>query len=89
MCIANSIFGRRWLTPQGSWTTIEMQAITALAHLCSAVRYVMDVFEQCGQTLEQQHELFNNIWPLFVKKVSTIDDLRLHYKLHTTPFIVH
>uniref|UniRef100_A0A674B345 GTP binding protein 4 n=1 Tax=Salmo trutta TaxID=8032 RepID=A0A674B345_SALTR len=30
--------------------TIEMQAITALAHLRSAVLYVMDVFEQCDGT---------------------------------------
>ncbi|KAM6948131.1 GTP-binding protein 4 [Aplochiton taeniatus] len=48
--------------------TIEMQAITALAHLRSAVLYVMDVSEQCGQTLEQQFELFNNIRPLFANK---------------------
>uniref|UniRef100_A0A4W5QQH0 Nucleolar GTP-binding protein 1 Rossman-fold domain-containing protein n=1 Tax=Hucho hucho TaxID=62062 RepID=A0A4W5QQH0_9TELE len=47
--------------------TIEMQAITALAHLRSAVLYVMDVSERCGQTLEHQHELFN-IQPLFANK---------------------
>ena len=34
--------------------TIEMQAITALAHLRAAVLYIMDVSEQCGHTLEQQ-----------------------------------
>lgn len=49
--------------------TIEMQAITALAHLRSAVLYVMDVSEQCGHTLQQQLELFNNIRPLFANKV--------------------
>lgn len=48
--------------------TIEMQAITALAHLRSAVLYVMDVSEQCGHTLQQQLELFNNIRPLFANK---------------------
>ncbi|XP_077581123.1 GTP-binding protein 4 [Stigmatopora nigra] len=48
--------------------TIEMQAITALAHLRSAVLYVMDVSEQCGHTLPQQLELFNSIRPLFVNK---------------------
>ncbi|KAJ8387171.1 hypothetical protein AAFF_G00159830 [Aldrovandia affinis] len=48
--------------------TIEMQAITALAHLRSAVLYVMDVSEQCGNTLSQQLELFNNIKPLFANK---------------------
>ena len=34
--------------------TIEMQAITALAHLRAAVLYVMDVSEQCGYNLNQQ-----------------------------------
>uniref|UniRef100_A0A8C9QY92 Nucleolar GTP-binding protein 1 n=1 Tax=Scleropages formosus TaxID=113540 RepID=A0A8C9QY92_SCLFO len=48
--------------------TIEMQAITALAHLRSAVLYVMDLSEQCGHTLSQQLELFNNIRPLFANK---------------------
>ncbi|XP_069585804.1 GTP-binding protein 4 [Ranitomeya imitator] len=48
--------------------TIEMQAITALAHLRAAVLYVMDVSEQCGHTIEQQLELFSNIRPLFSNK---------------------
>lgn len=34
--------------------TIEMQAITALAHLRAAVMYFMDVSELCGHTIEQQ-----------------------------------
>lgn len=56
--------------------TIEMQAITALAHLRAAVLYVMDVSEQCGHTLSQQLELFNNIRPLFANKV------RIHIKMY-------
>uniref|UniRef100_A0A8C7Z2E0 Nucleolar GTP-binding protein 1 n=1 Tax=Oryzias sinensis TaxID=183150 RepID=A0A8C7Z2E0_9TELE len=48
--------------------TIEMQAITALAHLRAAVLYVMDLSEQCGHTLQEQLELFNNIRPLFANK---------------------
>ncbi|NXU93838.1 NOG1 protein, partial [Xiphorhynchus elegans] len=48
--------------------TIEMQAITALAHLRAAVLYVMDVSEQCGHSLEEQVELFRNIKPLFANK---------------------
>ncbi|XP_069119570.1 GTP-binding protein 4-like [Argopecten irradians] len=48
--------------------TIEMQAITALAHLRSAVLYIMDVSEQCGHSLEQQRNLFNSIKPLFTNK---------------------
>ncbi|OCT75523.1 GTP binding protein 4 L homeolog isoform X1 [Xenopus laevis] len=48
--------------------TIEMQAITALAHLRSAILYVMDISEQCGHSIEQQLELFSNIRPLFSNK---------------------
>ena len=48
--------------------TIEMQAITALAHLRAAILYIMDISEQCGHTIEQQVDLFNNIKPLFVNK---------------------
>ncbi|XP_007426818.1 nucleolar GTP-binding protein 1 [Python bivittatus] len=48
--------------------TIEMQAITALAHLRAAVLYVMDISEQCGHSLEEQLALFENIKPLFANK---------------------
>ncbi|CAH1774925.1 unnamed protein product [Owenia fusiformis] len=48
--------------------TIEMQAITALAHLRAAILYIMDVSEQCGKSLEEQIELFHNIKPLFTNK---------------------
>lgn len=62
--------------------TIEMQAITALAHLRAAVLYVMDPSEQCGYSIEQQIELFNNIKPLFVNKpllicTNKVDIIRL------------
>ncbi|KAF9016454.1 NOG1-domain-containing protein [Hymenopellis radicata] len=45
--------------------TIEMQSITALAHLKSAVLYFMDLSEQCGYTVEAQCKLFHSIKPLF------------------------
>jgi len=48
--------------------TIEMQAITALAHLRAAVLYFLDPSEQCGHTLEQQKSLFDSIKPLFNNK---------------------
>ncbi|EPY86857.1 GTP binding protein 4 [Camelus ferus] len=48
--------------------TIEMQAITALAHLRAAVLYMMDLSEQCGHGLREQLELFQNIRPLFINK---------------------
>ena len=48
--------------------TIEMQAITALAHLRAAVLYIVDPSEQCGYNLEAQKSLFDNIKPLFTNK---------------------
>lgn len=48
--------------------TIEMLSITALAHLNAAVVYVMDVSQQCGYSIQQQAELFENIRPLFSNK---------------------
>ena len=48
--------------------TIEMQAITALAHLRAAVIYVMDLSGQCGHGIEEQIKLFENIRPLFSQK---------------------
>nr|CAD7448236.1 unnamed protein product [Timema bartmani] len=47
---------------------IEMQAVTALAHLRSAVLYIMDLSEQCGHSIEQQVKLFESIKPLFTNK---------------------
>jgi len=65
--------------------TIEMQAITALAHLRAAVLYVMDISEQCNKSIEEQLELFESIKPLFANKpivvclnkidVTTLEDL--------------
>jgi len=48
--------------------TIEMQAITAMAHLRAAILYFMDLSEQCGQTIEEQFHLFDSIRPLFANK---------------------
>lgn len=47
---------------------IEMQAITALAHLRSCVLYIMDISEQCGHSLDEQIKLFESIKPLFTNK---------------------
>ncbi|KAI9498857.1 GTP binding protein 4 [Zychaea mexicana] len=48
--------------------TIEMQSITAMAHLRSCVMYFMDLSEQCGYSVEDQVKLFHNIKPLFANK---------------------
>ncbi|XP_075231536.1 nucleolar GTP-binding protein 1-like [Lycorma delicatula] len=47
---------------------IEMQSITALAHLNSAVLFFIDISEDCGYSIEDQVSLFTNIKPLFVSK---------------------
>lgn len=47
---------------------IEMQAVTALAHLRACILYVMDLSEQCGHTLDEQVKLFESIKPLFTNK---------------------
>lgn len=33
---------------------IEMQAVTALAHLRAAVLYFLDISEQCGHSIQEQ-----------------------------------
>lgn len=48
--------------------TIEMLAITALAHLRCAVLYVIDLSGTCGYSLAQQAALFHSIKPLFANK---------------------
>lgn len=48
--------------------TIEMQAITALAHLHCTVLYFIDISETCGYTIQQQVALYHSIKPLFANK---------------------
>ncbi|KAI9726616.1 MAG: Nucleolar GTP-binding protein 1 [Chrysothrix sp. TS-e1954] len=55
--------------PLEEMNTIEMQAITAIAHLRSAILYFMDLSEQCGYPVSAQIALFNSIKPLFANKL--------------------
>ncbi|KAI8069421.1 GTP binding protein 4 [Gongronella butleri] len=48
--------------------TIEMQSITAMAHLRSCIMYFMDLSEQCGYSVADQIQLFHSIKPLFANK---------------------
>ena len=48
--------------------TIEMQSITALAHIRAAVVYIVDVSEECGYSIAQQVTLFQSLKPLFANK---------------------
>eukprot|EP01114_Cavostelium_apophysatum_P001096 TRINITY_DN1093_c0_g2_i1.p1 TRINITY_DN1093_c0_g2~~TRINITY_DN1093_c0_g2_i1.p1 ORF type:complete len:649 (+),score=207.17 TRINITY_DN1093_c0_g2_i1:167-2113(+) len=62
--------------------TIEMQSITALAHLRAAILYLIDISEQCGYSIKQQVDLFNSLKTLFVNKpvivvANKIDVVRL------------
>lgn len=51
--------------PISERNTIEMQAITALAHLNACILYFIDISEQCGYSIAQQVKLFQNIRKLF------------------------
>lgn len=55
--------------PLEEMNTIEMQSITAIAHLRSACLYFMDLSEQCGYSVDAQINLFNSIRPLFANKL--------------------
>jgi len=55
--------------PLEEMNTIEMQSITAIAHLRSAILYFMDLSEQCGYSVQAQMQLFQSIKPLFANKL--------------------
>ncbi|KAF2774543.1 P-loop containing nucleoside triphosphate hydrolase protein [Teratosphaeria nubilosa] len=55
--------------PLEEMNTIEMQSITAIAHLRSAILYFMDLSEQCGYSVQAQMQLFESIKPLFANKL--------------------
>jgi nucleolar GTP-binding protein len=55
--------------PLEEMNTIEMQSITAIAHLRSAILYFMDLSEQCGYSIQAQMALFTSIKPLFANKL--------------------
>ncbi|KAH7047603.1 P-loop containing nucleoside triphosphate hydrolase protein [Macrophomina phaseolina] len=55
--------------PLEEMNTIEMQSITAIAHLRSAILYFMDLSEQCGYSVSAQIQLFHSIKPLFNNKL--------------------
>lgn len=48
--------------------TIEMQAVTALAHLRACVIFILDPSEQCGHVFESQISLLRSLKPLFSNK---------------------
>ena len=64
---------------------IEMQTITALAHLDACILYFIDVSENCGYSIAQQVSLFDSIRPLFKNKplviIANKTDLRKYNDL--------
>ncbi|OMJ96313.1 hypothetical protein SteCoe_43 [Stentor coeruleus] len=48
--------------------TVEMQGITALAHLNSCILFFIDISETCTYKIPEQIQLFRSIQPLFVNK---------------------
>ena len=48
--------------------TIEMQSITAMAHIRACVLFFLDLSESCGYTIQQQISLFESLRPLFANK---------------------
>ncbi|KYQ91893.1 nucleolar GTP-binding protein 1 [Tieghemostelium lacteum] len=54
--------------PLDERNTIEMQSITALAHLHACVLFIIDISERCGYTIKQQVDLFFSIKTLFINK---------------------
>ncbi|KAG0255052.1 Nucleolar GTP-binding protein 1 [Mortierella polycephala] len=68
--------------PLENRNTIEMQSITALAHLRCAVMYFVDLSESCGYSIKEQISLFHSIKPLFANKpvlliVNKIDAMKI------------
>ncbi|CAG9315601.1 unnamed protein product [Blepharisma stoltei] len=47
---------------------VEMQAITALAHINACILFFIDISEKCGYTVPQQIQLFESVQPLFTNK---------------------
>ncbi|KAF2663906.1 nucleolar GTP-binding protein [Microthyrium microscopicum] len=58
--------------PLEEMNTIEMQSVTAIAHLRSAILYFMDLSEHCGYSVDAQIKLYHNIKPLFANKLTFI-----------------
>lgn len=70
-----------------SRNTIEMQSITAMAHLKACVLFFMDLSETCGYSLQTQMNLFEGIKPLFNNKshllILTKSDLKKPEQLNS------
>ena len=71
--------------PLEEMNTIEMQSITALAHLKSCILYFMDPSEQCGYTIEAQVRFFSSSVTLTFVTNNFLSLLVQTFPLHQTP----
>ena len=51
-----------------SMSTVEMQSVTAMAHLKACMLFMLDVSGTCGYSIEKQISLFKKVKALFSKK---------------------
>lgn len=58
--------------PFDQMNTIELQAITALAHIRAAIIFFLDISETCGLPMTQQLKIYESIKPLFSNKVKCL-----------------
>lgn len=54
--------------PFDEMNTIELQAITALAHIRAAIIFFLDLSEMCDMEIGKQLKIFESIKPLFANK---------------------
>jgi len=54
--------------PLDQLNTIEMQSITALAHLKACILFFIDISETCGYSVDQQISLYERVKALFTNK---------------------
>ncbi|KAI9199461.1 P-loop containing nucleoside triphosphate hydrolase protein [Polychytrium aggregatum] len=52
--------------------TIEMQSVTAMAHIRACVMFFLDLSEQCGYSIAEQVSLYDAIKPLFANKPTVL-----------------
>lgn len=64
--------------PLEDMNTIEMQSITALAHLKSCILYFMDLSEQCGYTVEAQ---VRPSLPFFLRRRADASQCKLFHSI--------
>lgn len=58
--------------------TIEMQSVTALAHLRASILFFIDISEQCGYSIDQQVGLFCQLFAYCI--VFVVQELKAPFR---------